>query len=219
VEVVRPYVVGARAGLAFALPTFVVGISFGALARSLGWGEVVPVVASLVVFSASAQFGMASVLAAGGGHVAAVLAAALVNARYLPMGIAVAGSLRGGRLRRALEGQAVVDASWALASRGGGRFDRRLLIGATIPQFCSWVAGTAAGVAAGAAIAKPERFGLDVVIPAFFLVLLLQELRSGQALATAVLAASVALLLLPLVPAGLPVLVASAAALIGLAHR
>lgn len=93
----RPsYLAGARAGLAFALPTLVVGISFGALARSLGWGEVAPVVASVLVFSASAQFGIASVLAAGGGHVAALLAAALVNARFLPMGIAVAGSLRGG---------------------------------------------------------------------------------------------------------------------------
>jgi hypothetical protein len=126
----RPsYLAGARAGLAFALPTLVVGISFGALARSLGWGEVAPVVASVLVFSASAQFGIASVLAAGGGHVAALLAAALVNARFLPMGIAVAGSLRGGHFRRAVEGQAVVDASWALASRGDGRFDRCLLIG------------------------------------------------------------------------------------------
>jgi 4-azaleucine resistance transporter AzlC len=209
VEVVRPYLAGARAGLAFALPTLVVGISFGALARSLGWGDVAPVVASFLIFSASAQFGMASVLAAGGGHIAALFAAAFVNARYLPMGIAVAGSLRGGRFRRAVEGQAVVDASWALASCGDGRFDRCLLIGATIPQFVSWVGGTAAGVAAGAAVTNPERFGLDVVIPAFFLVLLLQELGSRHAVATAILAAVVALLLVPLSPAGVPVLAAS----------
>src|SRR5688500_4739663 len=113
---------GLRVGLPLALPTFAVGVSFGALAHGLGWGSLAPIVASLIVFSASAQFAVASVLATGGGAGAAVAAAALVNGRYVPMGLAVAGSLRGGRLRRAVEAQAIVDASWALASRGNGRF-------------------------------------------------------------------------------------------------
>jgi predicted branched-subunit amino acid permease len=139
-----PYLVGARAALPLALPALAAGVSFGVFAQSLGWGPVAPVVASVVIFSASAQFGVASVLAGGGSSAAAVLAAALANARYLPMGIAVAGSLRGGRLRRAFEGQAVVDASWALANQAAGDFDRSLLIGAAAPQFAAWISGTAA---------------------------------------------------------------------------
>lgn len=214
-----PYLAGARAGLPLALPTLVVGVSFGALAQSLGWGALAPIIASVVVFSASAQFAVASVLAAGGSPGAAVAAAALVNGRYVPMGIAVSAWLRGGRLRRALEAQAVVDPSWALANRGEGRFDRAVLIGATLPQYAAWVGGTVAGVAAGGAIADLESVGLDVVIPAFFLVLLLQELRTRRAAAVAALAAIVALVLFPFVPAGLPVLAASAAALLGLRTR
>ena len=49
--------------------------------------------------------------------------------------------------RRAAEGQAVVDASWAMANQGDGRFDRDLLVGATLPQYPAWVLGTALGVA------------------------------------------------------------------------
>src|SRR5690554_390958 len=112
------YLAGARAALPLALATVVLAISFGMLARSLGWGTVAPVVFSIIAFSGSAQFAVAAVLGAGGGAVAAIVAAVLLSARFLPMGVAVAPHLKGGRLRRALEGQTVVDASWALASRG-----------------------------------------------------------------------------------------------------
>jgi predicted branched-subunit amino acid permease len=118
------YLAGARAALPFALATLVLGISFGVLARSLGWGTLAPIVFSVIAFSGSAQFAVASVLGSGGGALPAIAAAALLNARFGPMGVAVAPHLKGGPLRRALEGQAVVDASWALASRGEGRFDR-----------------------------------------------------------------------------------------------
>ena len=213
------YTAGVRAAMPLALPTLLVGVSFGALAQTLDWGVVAPVVASIVIFSASAQFAIASVLGAGGGAVSAVVAAALVNARFLPMGASVAGELRGSRARRAVEAQAVVDASWALASRGHGRFDREVLIGATIPQFVAWVAGTVLGVAAGSAIGDLETFGLDVLIPAFFVVLLRDELRTRRAVQVAALAAALTLAFVPIAPAGIPVVVASAAALLGLLDR
>src|ERR687895_986806 len=143
------YLAGARAGLPFALATFVLGISFGVLARSLGWGTLAPIVFSIIAFSGSAQFAVASVLGSGGGALPAIAAAALLNARFGPMGVAVAPHLKGGPLRRAMEGQAVVDASWALASRGEGRFDREFMIGATLPQVTAWIGGDTVGVAAG----------------------------------------------------------------------
>src|SRR5215212_8949970 len=100
------YVAGARAAVPFALATFVLGVSFGVLARSLGWGIVAPIVFSLITFSGSAQFAVVAVLGAGGGALAAIVAAILLNSRFLPLGVAVAPFLRGGPLRRALEGQA-----------------------------------------------------------------------------------------------------------------
>lgn len=200
----------------FALATFVLGISFGALARSLGWGAVAPIVMSAVVFSGSAQFAVASILGAGGGALPAVIAAVLVNARFGPMGVAVAPALKGGPLRRALEGQAVVDASWALASRGGGRFDRELMLGATLPQAAAWLTGTVIGVLGGSAIGDLERLGLDAVFPAFFLILLWTELNTRRAVTAALLGGALALALVPFTPAGIPVIAACAAALIAL---
>ena len=211
------YFAGARAGLPFALATLVLGISFGVLARSLGWGTLAPIVFSVIAFSGSAQFAVASVLGSGGGVVPAVIAAILLNARFGPMGIAVAPYLRGGPLRRALEGQAVIDASWALASRGGGRFDREFMIGATIPQGAAWIVGTAIGALGGNFIGNPERLGLDAIFPAFFLVLLADELRDGgRAVVVALIAAALALTLVPFAPSGVPVIAACAAALLGL---
>jgi 4-azaleucine resistance transporter AzlC len=214
-----PYLAGARASVPFAVATLVLGISFGVLARSLGWGIVAPIVFSVIAFSGSAQFAVAAVLGAGGGAVAAIIAAVLLNARFGPMGVAVAPYLKGGALRRALEGQAVVDASWALASRGGGRFDREFMIGATIPQGAAWILGTAIGALGGNFIGNPERLGLDVIFPAFFLALLAEELRGGRAIAVALIAAALALALVPFTPPGVPVIAACAAALLGLLRR
>ena len=217
------YLAGARAALPFALATFVLGISFGVLARSLGWGTLAPIVFSIIAFSGSAQFAVASVLGSGGGALPAIAAAALLNARFGPMGIAVAPYLKGGPLRRALEGQAVVDASWALASRGEGRFDREFMIGATLPQITAWIGGTVVGVLGGDFIGDPERLGLDVIFPAFFLILLAEELRSAsrsaRAVIVALIAAVLALALVPFAPPGVPVIAACAAALLGLIRR
>jgi 4-azaleucine resistance transporter AzlC len=182
-------------------------------------GPVAPIVMSLIVYAGSAQFAATAVLLDGGSAVAAIAAGILLNARFIPMGIAVAASLPGGRLRRAIEGQAVVDASWAIANRGGGRFDRDILVGATLAQYPAWALGTVVGVLAGESLGDPKSLGLDAIFPAFFLVLLVDELRTAQARTAAVLAAAIALLLTPVAPPGVPVLAASVVALLGLRAR
>jgi 4-azaleucine resistance transporter AzlC len=210
------YLAGVRAGMPFALATVVVGISFGVLARSLGWGILAPIVFSVIAFSGSAQFAVAAVLGAGGGAFAAFFAAVFLNARFVPMGAAIAPYLKGGPLRRALEGQAVVDVSWALASKGEGRFDREFMIGATVPQAVAWIGGTIIGALGGDLVGDPEKLGLDVIFPAFFLALLADEFRNRQTVSTALISAILALALVPFAPPGVPVIAACAAALLGL---
>jgi predicted branched-subunit amino acid permease len=214
----RPgYAGGARVGMGLAFPTFLLAVTFGATARELGWGTVAPIVASVVVFSGSAQFALLTALAGGGGLPAAVTSAALINARFAPMGVAVAPSLKGNRLRRAAEGQTVVDGSFVAAHLGGGVFDRERMIGATAVQFVAWVTGTVVGVL----LAPPEELtralGLDVVFPGFFFLLLLDEIRhSRRAAAAAGLGAAIAGGLAFVAPAGLALLGSSVAAFIGL---
>jgi predicted branched-subunit amino acid permease len=103
-----------------------------------------------------------------------------------------------------------------MANRGGGRFDPDFLVGATLPSYPAWVGGTAFGVFAGEAIADPDAFGLDALFPAFFLALLVSELRAGRAYGVAAAGAAIALALTPVAPPGVPVIAASAAALVGL---
>jgi predicted branched-subunit amino acid permease len=215
------YLAGVRAGVPFALVVGVVAISFGVLARSLGWGVLAPLVFSVITFSVAAQFAVAAVLGAGGGVFTAIAAAVLLNARFLPMGMAVAPFLEGGPLRRALEGQAIITTSWALASRGEGRFDRAFMIGATVPQYVAWTVGTAVGVLAHPVVGDVERLGLDVIFPAFFLALLVRELRSGgkRTITVTVIAAALSAVLVPIAPPGVPVLAACMAALLGLTKR
>jgi 4-azaleucine resistance transporter AzlC len=189
--------------------SLLLGLSFGVLARPL-MGPAATIVMSTIVFAGSAQFAALAVLSAGGGAVAAIVAGMLLNLRFVPMGIAIAPSLRAGPLGRALRGQAIVDASWALANRGGGRFDIEYLLGSTLAQYPAWVGGTVLGVLAGGLIGNPRSLGLDAIFPAFFLGLLVAEMRRPQARPVAALGAVIALVLIPLTPAGVPIIVAAA---------
>lgn len=208
---------GFRTGIPISFASFALAVSFGVVARPVV-GVVATIVMSAIVFAGSAQFGAVAVLAAGGGPVASIATGILLNSRYFPMGLALGPSLSSGRLKRAAIGQAMVDFSWAASMRGEGRFDHRFMIGATVPLYASWVGGTATGVLAGDLIGDPEALGLDAIFPAFFLALLVGGEAGGsiKALAAALLGGAIALALIPFVPAGIPVIAACVAALIGL---
>ncbi len=154
---------GLKVGFPLVLPTLLGGISFGVLAQPV-MGSIAPVVMSLIVFSGAAQFAALTVLTTGGGALAAIVAGMLLNARWLPMGLAIGPFLKGGPLRRSVESIAIVDASFALASRGDGTYDREQLIGSTLPQFAAWIARHADRRARRLAARRPEgaRAGRDV---------------------------------------------------------
>jgi branched chain amino acid efflux pump len=207
---------GLRAGVPYAIAGGVVALSFGVLARQAGFSAIGAIVMSGIVFAGSAQFAAVAIIAGGGGVGAAIGAAALMNSRFLSMGAALAPSLSGRALQRAAQGQTVVDASWAMANRGGGRFDRHFLFGASAVQYVTWMIGTAVGAVGGRGLGDPRALGLDAIFPAFFLALLVPELRDRRSRGVALGGALIALALVPLAPPGVPVLAASAAALVGL---
>lgn len=207
---------GLRIAVPFGMASFVLSLSFGVLAREAGFGIVAPIAMSLLVFAGSAQFSSLAVLAAGGGPGAAVVAATLMNSRFLPMGVALAPSLPGRRWWRFAQGQAVVDSSWAVAARPDGTFDRFKLFGTTAPQYVLWQLGTIIGVLGGDVIGDLEQWGLDAVYPAFFVAILLPELRRRDKAGVAVVGGLIAFALVPFAPPGVPILAAGLAALWGL---
>ena len=207
---------GAKAAVPLAIAIGGFGVSFGVLARSAHLGWAAPIVMSITTFAGSAQFAALSILGSGGGAVAATVAALLLNSRYGPMGVSVSREFSGSRWSRLVRAQLVIDESWALGHRGGGRYDLPRIIGAGLACYVAWVAGTVAGVAAGNVVGNPSRWGLDAAFPAMFLVLLVPQLRSRHAVGAAVGGAAIALLLVPLAPAGVPIIAATVACLVGL---
>jgi 4-azaleucine resistance transporter AzlC len=198
------------------LPAAAFGVSFGVLAAAAGMGTLAPIVMSATTFAGAGQFAAASILDEGGAVVAAMAAAALLNSRYVPIAISVAPLFHGPRWRRLVEAQLIVDESWAISNRGGGRFDRGLLLGAGLVLYPCWVLSTTVGAVAGDLLGDPERLGLDAAFPALFLALLVPQLRTRLAVAAALGGAAVALALVPFAPAGLPIVAAAVVCLIGL---
>jgi len=191
---------------AFGLAAGFVGLSYGALAIAGGLPAWAVVLMSVAVFAGGSQF-LAVALVTAGSPVAAILAGLLLNARHLPMGMAVADVLGTRWPARLVGSHLMVDESVAFAL-GQAEPERRRaaywLTGGMI--FVTWNAGTVAGVLAGRAAGDPASFGLDAAFPAGLLALILPTLRQARARRVAGLGAAVAVLATPVLPAGLPVL-------------
>src|SRR3982075_2457246 len=134
-----------------AIAVFVFGASFGVLVvapRLPAWSIVLM---SAVVFAGSAQFAALGVIAGGGSVLAAILAGALLNLRFIATGIAVARSLPGGRLLRSVLAQLSIDESYAMSVRAGapGRPDGRTLLVTGACLYVVWIVGTSIGAVLG----------------------------------------------------------------------
>jgi 4-azaleucine resistance transporter AzlC len=191
------------------------GLSFGVLADAAGMSAVAATAMSATTFAGSAQFAAVSVLDAGGTVLAAILAAVFLNARYVALSITVAGIFPGGRLRRLVESQAIVDESWALSGRSG-RFEWAILVGAGLFLYVLWVGSTALGAVAGGALEDSDALGLDAAFAVLFLALATPYLRGRRALQAAALAGAITLVLTPVAPSGVPIVAAASACLLGL---
>jgi 4-azaleucine resistance transporter AzlC len=206
---------GVRAAIPVALGPVFFGASFGVLAVDAGLSSTAAVVFSATTFAGSAQFAAGSVLETGGSAIAAIVAASFLNARYVPMSIAVASLFPGPAWRRLVESQLIVDESWAIAGRSG-RFERSLLVGAGLLLYVLWVVSTAVGVLVGDRLGDARDLGLDAAFAVLFAALALPYLRTRRARQAAALAAAIVLVLLPVAPAGVAIVAASAACLVGL---
>jgi 4-azaleucine resistance transporter AzlC len=206
---------GMRVALPLAPGPFVFGLSFGVLAEAAGMGAAAAVVMSATTFAGSAQFATASVLEDGGTALAAIMAAIFLNARYAAFSLTVASVVPGGRFRRLVGSQLIVDESWALAGRSG-RFEWGVLAGAGLLLYGLWVASTALGTVVGGVLEDPNDLGLDAAFATLFLGLALPYIRGRRAIQASIVAGAITLLLLPIAPAGIPIVAASVACLIGL---
>ncbi|MBB1159184.1 MULTISPECIES: AzlC family ABC transporter permease [Amycolatopsis] len=197
-----------------------VGVSYGAIAVGSGFPLWAPMLLSLLVFAGASQFMFVGIVASGGNPLAAVAAGLLVNARHVPFGFAVGDALGRGLPGRLAGSHLMIDESvaFALAQRDAAR--RRAAYWACgVGLFVCWNLGVVAGAFAGSAISDTDAFGLDAAFPAVLLALVLPSLKDRASRLPVLIGVVVALAATPLLPAGLPVLLALVGVVAGAAAK
>lgn len=189
------------------------GVAFGAVCSEAGMSVAQAMGFSTLVFTGGSQFAAVTVLADGGAAVAAVTAGLLLSLRSLAYGVVMAPVLEGPRWWRALASQLMIDEAAAIGTVSEDPALRRYgYFAAGLGVFVVWNLTTFIGaVAFGDAVDLIERFGVDATIPAAFLGLIWPRLADGEQRRIAGLGAVIAFLLVPFVPAGVPIVAAAAA--------
>ncbi|WP_020575605.1 AzlC family ABC transporter permease [Actinopolymorpha alba] len=203
-----------RDAAAIAVATGAYGISFGAIGVASGLSVAQTCALSLLAFTGASQFAFVGIIGGGGALVSAGLAALLLGTRNAFYGVRLASLLNLRGLRRLAGAQFVIDETTAMAV--GRRTPELARVGfwsTAILLFSLWNLGTLIGAVAGESLGDPGTYGLDAAAPAAFIALLWPRLTDTRSRAVGAGAALVAVALVPLVPAGIPVLVAGAVAI------
>jgi predicted branched-subunit amino acid permease len=128
---------------------------------------------------------------------------AIVNARMILLGATMQPWLKDEPLARtALNLFLITEAGWLVTTRyynEGGR-DAGVLLGCGIILWLVWQAATVAGFFAGALVPDPKRFGLDLVMPIFFGVMLVPLWKGVRPALPWLVAGLVALVVHALIP-------------------
>ncbi|KRC64134.1 branched-chain amino acid ABC transporter permease [Aeromicrobium sp. Root236] len=207
--------------LGVGLATGAYGVSFGAISTTSGLDVLQTCVLSLLVFTGASQFAFIGIIASGGNPVTGALTAVLLGSRNLFYGLSLAQKLDLNGPQRLGSAHFVIDESTAMAvTRETTRQTRLGFYWTGISIFVLWNLMTYVGAVAGEKIGDPETYGLDAAVGAAFLGLLWPRLTSWHARLVALFGAAVALGLVPMSAAGLPIILGGGAAvLLGMLWR
>ena len=200
------------------LATGLYGVSFGAIGAASGLSVPAVMLLSLLMFSGASQFAFVGVIAAGGAPVTAISSAWLLGVRNSFYALRLSPVLGPKGLWKLLAAQLTIDESNAVSAAQESNRDQRLGFWVTgVAVFTFWNAATLLGAIGGNLLGSVETWGLDGAAAAAFLGLLWPRLKGNLILA--VLGAAVALVAIPFTPAGVPVLLAAAIALLPIGRR
>lgn len=207
--------------LGVGLATGTYGVSFGAISTASGLSVVQTCLISLLVFTGASQFAFVGIVASGGNPFTGAMTAVLLGSRNLFYGVSMAPKLDLDPAARLATAHFVIDESTAMGVTRETRRQARLGFHWTgISIFVLWNLTTLIGALAGNAIGDPRTYGLDAAVGAAFLGLLWPRLASWRGRVVAFVGAAVALGLVPISSAGLPIIVGGGTAvLLGMAWR
>jgi predicted branched-subunit amino acid permease len=185
------------------------GVAFGAAAIANGFSVLQACLLSLLTFSGASQFAVVGVIGAGGSSISAIATASLLGTRNALYGVIMAPRLRVKGLKRVLAAQITIDESTGVALGQEQRGDAAVQKGfwyTGIGVFVFWNLFTLAGALGAQAMGDIRSFGLDSAVPAAFLGLLWPRLISRSEKLLAITCAAFAVVMTPILPAGLPII-------------
>jgi branched chain amino acid efflux pump len=202
-----------RDSLGVGVAVGVSGVAFGGTATAAGLSVPQACVLSLLAFTGASQFALVAAVAGGGSPLLGSVGAILLGARNGLYGMRLRPLLGLPRWLALGSAQLVVDETTAVTLAQPGRRSARLAFTITgLSLFLLWNATTLAGALGATALGNPAKYGLDAAGPAVFLALLAPMLREGRPeRRVAVAAVIIALAVTPLLPPGIPILLALAA--------
>jgi 4-azaleucine resistance transporter AzlC len=204
-----------RDGVAVGVATGAYGISFGAIAVAAGLDVLQTCALSLVVFTGASQFALVGVVASGGAPLSGALTALLLGSRNTLYGLRLAPLLSWRGWRRATAAHLLIDESTAMSvNRGSTPAARVGFLSTGVAVFLLWNLATLVGALAGAHLGDPRTYGLDAAVGGAFLALLWPRLDRPPNRLVGVLAVALALGLVPVTTAGVPVLAAALVAVV-----
>ena len=197
-------------GAQVALAVSLYGVSFGALAVISGFSVAQTMVLSLVMFSGASQFALIGVIATGGAAAgfAAVASAGLLGIRNGLYALRMSPIVGPGALKRLVAAQLTVDESTAVGSVQPSLTSNRAGFWTTaVLLYAGWNLATLLGALLGDVLGDVRTWGLDAAAAAAFLGLVWPRLHAKEPIAVALAAGFLTALLLPVLPAGVPILV------------
>jgi 4-azaleucine resistance transporter AzlC len=204
-----------RDSVVLAAAVGVFGITFGVLATTSGLTVAQASAMSLLVFTGASQFAAVGVIGAGGEPVSAVGSALLLAARNGAYALTLDRVLPSKTSARVVAAQLVIDESTGMALAQQSRSDQREAFWITgLGVFVFWNLGTILGAISGEAIGDPKTWGLDAAFPAGFMTFVIPHVRERPGLVAALVGGGIAVLAVPLVPAGAPVLLSVLGAMV-----
>jgi predicted branched-subunit amino acid permease len=204
-----------RDAVGVGLATGAYGLSFGAISNAAGLSVLQTCVLSLVMFTGGSQFAMVGVIGGGGAAMTGAATAIMLGVRNAFYAVRMATILDVRSWRRPVAAQLTIDESTAMAVARPTTRSSRLAFWATgTSVYVCWNLATLIGALSANALSNPRVLGLDAAAPAAFLALMSPRLRSREPWVVALTAAAVALISVPFVPTGVPVLLAAGVAVI-----
>ncbi len=197
-----------RDALSVSLTVGTYGIAFGAAGVAAGFSILQTCLFSLLTFTGASQFAAVGVVAAGGVPASAIGAATLLGARNALYGMQMAPLLHNRGWRRVAAAYVTIDESTAVALSQAPRGVEAMRAGFWLTGtgvYLFWNIFTLAGAVGAHALGSPASWGLDAAVPAAFLGLLWPRLENNFLRGVAVAAMAFAILMTPLLPAGLEI--------------